>query len=109
MRRVLPPKEYGKWLRRFLPQLSAGRAFPLSPVAVTDPTDPRLVHLDGLNLSRAWMLRGMAQGLPASDSRRAILLRAAAAHQAAGLARVMSGSYEGEHWLASFAVYLLTE
>ena len=109
MRRVLPPKEYGKWLRRFLPQLSASRAFPLSPVEVTDPTDPRLVHLDGLNLSRAWMLRGMAQGLAPSDSRRAILLRAAASHQAAGLARVMSGSYEGEHWLASFAVYLLTE
>ena len=62
MRRVLPPKEYGKWLQRFLPQLSAHKTFPLAPVTVTDPTDPRLVHLDGLNLSRAWMLRGIAAG-----------------------------------------------
>jgi len=108
MRRVLPPKEYGKWLRRFLPQLSA-RKVPLTPVSVADPTDPRLVHLDGLNLSRAWMLRGIAQGLPPSDSRRAILLKAAAAHEVVGLARVTSGDYAGEHWLASFAVYLLTQ
>jgi hypothetical protein len=109
MRRVLPPKEYAKWLRRFLPQLSARKPFPLTPVSVADPTDPRLVHLDGLNLSRAWMLRGIARGLPPSDSRRAILLKAAAAHEVAGLARVASGDYAGEHWLAPFAVYLLTE
>ena len=76
---------------------------------MTDPTDPRLVHFDGLNLSRAWMLKGIAEGLPASDSRRAVLLKAAVAHQTAGLARVASGDYAGEHWLASFAVYLLTE
>ena len=67
------------------------------------------MHLDGLNLSRAWMLRGIAQGLPSKDSRRSRLLKAADAHADAGLARVSSGSYEGEHWLASFAVYLLTE
>ena len=76
---------------------------------MSDPTDPKLVHLDGLNLSRAWMLRGMASGLPAKDSRRAVLRAAADAHAAAGLARVTSGNYEGEHWLASFAVYLLTQ
>jgi hypothetical protein len=109
MRRVLPPREYGKWLGRFFPQLSKRKPLRLSPVVVTDPTDPRLVHLDGLNLSRAWMLRGIAQGLPPSDSRRSALLKAAEAHQAAGLARVASGTYEGEHWLASFAVYLLTD
>jgi hypothetical protein len=109
MRRVLAPREYVRWLRRFLPQVSRRKALRLSPAVVTDPTDPRLVHLDGLNLSRAWMLRGIARGLPASDSRRAALLKAADAHAAAGLARVSSGSYEGEHWLASFAVYLLTE
>jgi len=109
MRRVLAPKEYGKWLKRFLPQLSAHKAFPLTPVSAADPTDPRLVHLDGLNLSRAWMLRGIAQGLTASDGRRAVLLRSAAAHETAGLSRVGSGDYAGEHWLASFAVYLLTE
>jgi hypothetical protein len=109
MRRVLPPREYGRWLKRFLPQLSGQKAFPLTPVSVADPTDPKLVHLDGLNLSRAWMLRGIAQGLPASDARRAILLKNAAAHEVAGLARVGSGEYAGDHWLASFAVYLLTE
>ena len=109
MRRVLPPKEYGAWLKRFLPQLSAHKTFPLTPVSAADPTDPRLVHLDGLNLSRAWMLRGIAQGLAANDGRRAVLLRAAAAHEVAGLARVSSGDYAGDHWLASFAVYLLTE
>jgi hypothetical protein len=109
MRRVLAPREFAPWLKRFFPQLSARKAFPLTPATVTDPTDPRLVHLDGLNLSRAWMLKGIASGLPPSDSRRAVLLKAAEAHQAAGLARVMSGDYAGEHWLASFAVYLLTE
>ena len=109
MRRVLPPKEFGKWLKRFLPQLSAHKAFALAPATVTDPTDPRLVHLDGLNLSRAWMLRGIAQGLAPSDARRAVLLKAEAAHEVAGLARVTSGDYAGEHWLASFAVYLLTD
>ena len=108
MRRVLSPKDFGKWLKRFLPQLSGHKAFALAPATVTDPTDPRLVHLDGLNLSRAWMLRGIAQGLPPADARRAVLLKAAAAHETAGLARVTSGDYAGEHWLASFAVYLLT-
>jgi hypothetical protein len=109
MRRVLAPREFAKWLRGFLPQLSKGKTLRLTPAVVTDPTDPKLVHLDGLNLSRAWMLRGIAQGLPAKDSRRAILLKAADAHAAAGLARVSSGNYEGEHWLATFAVYLMTE
>jgi hypothetical protein len=109
MRRVLPPREFARWLRGFLPQLSKGKTLRLTPAIVTDPTDPKLVHLDGLNLSRAWMLRGIAQGLPPKDSRRAILLKAADAHAAAGLARVSSGNYEGEHWLATFAVYLLTE
>jgi hypothetical protein len=109
MRRVLSPKDFGKWLHRFLPQLSARKSFPLTPATVTDPTDPKLVHLDGLNLSRAWMLRGIAEGLPASDARRAALLKAAAMHEVAGLARLTSGDYAGEHWLASFAVYLLTQ
>lgn len=108
MRRVLAPKDFAKWLKRFLPQLSH-KTFSLAPVSATDPSDPKLVHLDGLNLSRAWMLRGIAEGLPASDSRRAVLLKAAAAHEVAGLARVGSGDYAGEHWLATFAVYLLTQ
>jgi hypothetical protein len=109
MRRVLPQKDYGIWLKRFLPRLSARRTVGLVPAEVSDPTDPKLVHLDGLNLSRAWMLRGIASALPASDKRRVVLLASAEAHAKAGLARVASGRYEGEHWLASFAVYLLTQ
>jgi hypothetical protein len=110
MRRVLAPKDFAVWLRHFLPTLSAPRrSLGLAPAVVSDPTDPRLVHLDGLNLSRAWMLRGIASGLPPKDGRRGILIAAADAHASAGLARVTSGHYEGEHWLASFAVYLLTQ
>ena len=109
MRRVLPPVEYARWLGQFLPGLAAGKAFPLSPAVVTDPTDPRLVHLDGVNLTRAWTMRAIARALPPSDPRRKALESSAAAHAQAGLARVSSGNYEGEHWLASFAVYLLTD
>jgi len=108
MRRVLAPRDFGTWLKKFLPALSTRHKLGLVPAVVSDPTDPKLVHLDGLNLSRAWMLRGMAAGLPAKDRRRPALLAAADAHAAAGLARVTSGNYEGEHWLASFAVYLMT-
>ena len=109
MRRILSRAEYTRWLAGFLPGLAAGRPFPLSPAVVTDPTDPRLVHLDGVNLTRAWTMRGIASALPASDPRRKVLERSAAEHATAGLARVSSGNYEGEHWLASFAVYLLTD
>jgi hypothetical protein len=66
------------------------------------------VHLDGLNLSRAWMLEGMATGLPEDDWRRPALLDAAARHRQAGLAAVTGEHYEGGHWLASFATYLVT-
>ncbi len=75
---------------------------------VTDPTDGKLVHLDGLNLSRAWMLEGIAAALPAGDPRVPSLAAAAAAHRAAGLAAVTGEHYEGGHWLGSFAVYLVT-
>jgi len=109
MRRVLPRADFAAWLSAFLPGLAAGKPFPLSPAVVSDPTDPRLVHLDGVNLTRAWTLRGIARALPAGDGRRKVLETSAAKHAEAGLARVSSGSYEGEHWLASFAVYLLTE
>ncbi len=109
MRRMMPRADFAKWLHLFLPGLAAGKRFPLSPAVVTDPTDPRLVHLDGLNLTRAWTLRAIARALPSSDARRKILEKTAEAHAQAGLARVSSGNYEGEHWLASFAVYLLTD
>ena len=76
---------------------------------MTDRGDPQLVHLDGLNLSRAWCLRSIASALPAGAPARPALERSAARHAEAALEHVASGNYEGEHWLASFAVYLLTE
>jgi hypothetical protein len=104
MRRVLPPREYADWLEKFAP---ANRW--LKPEVVTDPTDGKLAHLDGLNLSRAWMLEGIASGLPNDDPRRAVILASAKAHRDAGLASVTGEHYEGGHWLGSFAVYLTTK
>ncbi len=103
MRRVLPPNEYATWLTAFLPQFRS-----LHAEVVTDPTDGKLAHLDGLNLSRAWMLEGIASGLPKSDPRVRSLHKVAAAHRTAGLAAVTGEHYEGGHWLGSFAVYLTT-
>ena len=79
MRHVLVPNEFGSWLTRFLPQIPSGAKADWLPVAVSpDPSDPKLAHLDGLNLSRAWMLEGIISGLPANDPRRAALEAAAA-------------------------------
>ena len=103
VRRVLPPVEFAGWLRRFLPS-----GVTLHPEVVTDPSDPKLAHLDGLNLSRAWMLDGIAAALPPKDARRTAILAAAAAHREAGLKSVTGEHYEGGHWLGSFAVYLTT-
>ncbi|HSY48581.1 MAG TPA: DUF2891 domain-containing protein [Thermoanaerobaculia bacterium] len=104
MRRVLTPKQYAVWLASFLPRFGS-----LHPEVVTDPTDGKLAHLDGLNLSRAWMLEGIASGLPKSDPRVTSLRKIAAAHRDSGLAAVTGEHYEGGHWLGSFAVYLTTE
>jgi hypothetical protein len=109
MRRVLPRDEFSDWLRDFMPGIAAdGTARWLPPAEVSDRSDPRLAHLDGLNLSRAWMLEGVAAALPEDDSRRAALLAAAAAHAGAAVPAVTGEHYEGGHWLGSFAVYLLT-
>lgn len=105
MRRVLPRAEFAAWWRRFLPELPANLLAPANP---GDRRDPKFVHLDGLALSRAWALRGIAAALPAQAPERRVLLAAAERHAAAGLARVASGDYLGDHWLASFAVYLLS-
>lgn len=108
MRRVLTPLEFAGWLARFLPRLSSvSSADWLAPGIVTDRSDPKLAHIDGLNLSRAWMLRGIASGLPAGDPRRGALEGAAARHAEAALPAVTGEHYEGGHWLGSFAVYLL--
>ncbi len=109
MRRVLPQPEFAKWLLGFLPRLPRdGSASWLRPTVVTDPADGKLAHLDGLNLSRAWMLEGIASALPPDDPRVGSLRAAAAAHRASGLAAVTGEHYEGGHWLGSFAVYLVT-
>jgi hypothetical protein len=108
MRRVLPADEFRTWFAKFLP--GAAKAEPRSlfePATVTDRTDPQLVHLDGLNLSRAWCMKAIAAALPADDPARKMLTESAARHAAAGLEHIASGNYEGEHWLASFAMYLL--
>ena len=110
MRRVLPPAEYANWLGRFLPLIPTTGGSDWLPIGVvTDRTDGKLAHLDGLNISRAWMLEGIASGLPEDDPRRAALLAAADAHRASGLASVTGEHYEGGHWLGSFATYLVTE
>jgi hypothetical protein len=109
MRRVLAPREYAPWLDAFLPSLPKdGRADWLAPGVVTDLSDPKLAHLDGLNLSRAWMLEGVAAGLPTGDPRARSLRAAAAVHREKGLAAVTGEHYEGGHWLGTFAVYLVT-
>ena len=90
----IPTSGDGKWLQ---------------PVMSPDPSDPKLAHLDGLNLSRAWMLEAIAAGLPKSDKRLAAIRATANAHRGAGLAAVTGEHYEGGHWLGSFAVYLVTK
>ena len=110
MRRVLTKAEFAKWLTEFLPQIPRTATANWLPVTVSpDPSDPKLAHLDGLNLSRAWMLEGIASVLPNEDSRRPALEAAAEAHRRAGLAAVTGAHYEGGHWLGSFAVYLTTK
>ena len=110
MRRVLTQAEFAKWLTQFLPQIPATATADWLPVAISpDPSDPKLAHLDGLNLSRAWMLEGILSSLPGDDPRRAALTSAAEAHRRAGLAAVTGEHYEGGHWLGSFAVYLTTQ
>jgi hypothetical protein len=110
MRRALAPKEFAAWLTKFMPQLSTdGKAEWLAVAVSPDSSDPKLAHLDGLNLSRAWMLEGIMSGLPPDDRRRATLAAMAAAHRRAGLAAVTGAHYEGGHWLGSFAVYLVTK
>ena len=110
MRRVLGPEEFGTWLSHFLPEIPADGSAGWLPVAeVTDRADPKLAHLDGLNLSRAWMLQGMASGLAAGDKRKIALQSAADVHAAAALPAVTGEHYEGGHWLGTFAVYLTSQ
>jgi Protein of unknown function (DUF2891) len=107
MRRLLPPEEFSLWFGRFLPRIAQGEPTTLlRPAIVSDRTDGKIAHLDGLNLSRAWCWRSLAAALPLDDPRRALAEEAAARHLTAGLPH-LAGDYMGEHWLASFAVLAL--
>jgi hypothetical protein len=109
MRRILPPRQFASWLDGFLPEIPTDGGAGWLPVGVvTDRADGKLAHLDGLNLSRAWMLEGIVAGLPEDDPRRPALQAAADTHREVGLAAVTGEHYEGGHWLASFATYLVT-
>jgi hypothetical protein len=109
MRRILAPDEFATWLTAFLPGIPQTDSADWLPIGVvTDRTDGKLAHLDGLNLSRAWMLEGIAAGLPPGDRRRVALSAAARTHAVSGLASVTGEHYEGGHWLGSFATYLTT-
>jgi hypothetical protein len=108
MRRVLPADAFSVWLAGFLPGLEAGLPRQLfTPATVSDRSDGQIVHLDGLNLSRAWCMWGIAAALPPGDERQAPMVQSAEQHAAAGMGGVGSGDYMGDHWLASFALYML--
>lgn len=110
LRRVLARDEYANWLYRFLPDVRDD-AFVrwLEPVRPVDPSDGKFAHLDGLNLSRAWMLQGIVSALPEGHECYSVLERSASRHAEAGLEGARGGDWMGTHWLGSFAVYLLTE
>lgn len=109
MRRVfIDKKQYSKWLKKFLPKIKHGSNW-LTVAESKDPSDGHLSHMDGLNISRAWMLEGMASALASNDKRRKILLKQAQNHRQAGLAAVTGEHYAGGHWLGSFAMYYLTQ
>jgi hypothetical protein len=106
MHRVLPAAEFGRWFRRFLPNIEAQQPATLfAPAQVSDRTDGKIAHLDGLNLSRAWCWRSLAPAIGKAAG--AIALAASERHLGTSLPQV-AGDYAGEHWLASFALLALT-
>ncbi|MBA4797375.1 MAG: DUF2891 domain-containing protein [Rhizobiales bacterium] len=109
MRRLLPATDFARWFDAFLPDIAAGEPRTLfAPASVSDRSDGKIAHLDGLSLSRAWCWSSLASTLPDTDPRRPVMIEAAHGHLKAGIAHV-AGDYMGEHWLASFAVLALTE
>ncbi|MFL5509673.1 MAG: DUF2891 domain-containing protein [Gemmatimonadaceae bacterium] len=107
MRRVLDPGEFASWLDAFLPRLAVREPATLfTPATVSDRSDGKIAHLDGLNLSRAWCWRSIAQAWSSDDPRRTAALEAAETHLSVSLPHV-AGDYMGEHWLATFAVLAL--
>ncbi|WP_395064981.1 DUF2891 domain-containing protein [Paraburkholderia silvatlantica] len=107
MSRVLRAHDFEPWFTRFLPNLAVQEPVTLfTPATVTDRSDGKIAHLDGLNLSRAWSQRSLARALPEGDARVAVLNDAAQRHLASALDHV-AGDYMGEHWLATFATLAL--
>ncbi|MEP3029716.1 MAG: DUF2891 domain-containing protein [Erythrobacter sp.] len=110
MRRVLSQAEFDSWLSEFLPQIPLdGSGDWIEPGIVLDASDGKLVHLDGVNLSRAWALEGIASALPQEDQRKDALLASSQLHREVGIEAVSDEHYSGSHWLASFATYLTTK
>ncbi len=109
MRRILPPAVFASWLSTFLPHLAAQRPASLfTPAIVSDRSDGKIAHLDGLNLSRAWCWRHLAATMSIDDPRLRIAQDAGTRHLASSLDHV-AGDYAGEHWLATFALLALDE
>ncbi|MEZ6057498.1 MAG: DUF2891 domain-containing protein [Planctomycetaceae bacterium] len=112
MRRVLPSDEFCDWFDRFLPSNQESQRIDYShwlrPVTCPDQADGKLAHLDGLNLSRAWMLKGIRSSLAESHRLAPLLEQAMTSHVDAGIAGLQTAHYAGTHWLATFATYLLT-
>jgi hypothetical protein len=107
MSRALAPAEFSTWLERFLPRLAAREPASLfRPAKVGDRTDPKLVHLDGFNLTRAWCWKILGHRFEIDDPRRAIALGSAQSHLSASLPYI-AGDYSGSHWLATFAMLAL--
>ena len=106
MRRVLSQGEFEVWLGKFLPKLETQlEDGTIAPVSVSDVTDPKIIHLAGLNLNRAWCLQSVAASLSDSNPLSIMLSDSAARHLKAGLQYINSGHYEGDHWLATFGLY----
>ena len=108
MRRVLSKEEFAAWFKKFAPHVDDPSKMQ-KPVEVSDVTDGKIVHLAGLDLSRAWCLQGVAAQLSDDDPRKKIMLASAKSHAAMGFKYVFSGDYAGEHWLATFAIYTLDQ
>lgn len=109
MSRLLPTPDFANWFHAFLPDLTEGRPATLfTPATVSDRSDGKIAHLDGLNLSRAWCWRGVAAVLGSDDPVSPLARKAADDHLAASLPHV-AGDYMGEHWLATFALLALEQ
>lgn len=110
MRKVLKAEDFPAWFAKFLPGIREyGPLCLMDPATVSDRSDGKLVHLDGLNLSRAWCMKNIARSLPETDPARPQLLKSAAIHARTTLDNIRSGDYAGEHWLATFAILMLTD